>query len=252
MVKLKLRRGEIMSGHSKWSTIKHKKGKEDARRGKVFTKLARYIMVAVKDGGADPDYNPSLKAAIDKAKAENMPNDNIDRAIKKGAGEMGADIFEEIIYEGYGPSGVAVIVNCLTDNRNRTASDVRHAFDKFGGNLGQSGSVAFMFERKGLIAIERTDDIDEDEITLLAIELGAEDFTADEEGFEVITNTSDFNIVRDGLQNAGYSFAAAEITYIPLTYASLESENDIKNIEKMIDMLEENDDVQEVYHNWEM
>ena len=241
-----------MSGHSKWSTIKHKKGKEDARRGKVFTKLARYIMVAVKDGGADPDYNPSLKAAIDKAKAENMPNDNIDRAIKKGAGEMGADIFEEIIYEGYGPSGVAVIVNCLTDNRNRTASDVRHAFDKFGGNLGQSGSVAFMFERKGLIAIERTDDMDEDELTMLAIELGAEDFSADEEGFEIITNTSDFNTIRDGLQNSGYSFAAAELTYIPLTYASLESENDIKNIEKMIDMLEENDDVQDVYHNWEM
>lgn len=241
-----------MSGHSKWSTIKHKKGKEDARRGKVFTKLARYIMVAVKDGGADPDYNPSLKAAIDKAKAENMPNDNIDRAIKKGAGEMGADIFEEIIYEGYGPSGVAVIVNCLTDNRNRTASDVRHAFDKFGGNLGQSGSVAFMFERKGLIAIERTDDMDEDELTMLAIELGAEDFSADEEGFEIITNTSDFNTIRDGLQNSGYSFAAAELTYVPLTYASLESENDIKNIEKMIDMLEENDDVQDVYHNWEM
>ena len=241
-----------MSGHSKWSTIKHKKGKEDARRGKVFTKLARYIMVAVKDGGADPDYNPSLKAAIDKAKAENMPNDNIDRAIKKGAGEMGADIFEEIIYEGYGPSGVAVIVNCLTDNRNRTASDVRHAFDKFGGNLGQSGSVAFMFERKGLIAIERTDDMDEDELTMLAIELGAEDLSADEEGFEIITNTSDFNTIRDGLQNSGYSFAAAELTYVPLTYASLESENDIKNIEKMIDMLEENDDVQDVYHNWEM
>ena len=240
-----------MSGHSKWSTIKHKKGKEDARRGKVFTKLARYIMVAAKEGGGDPDYNPSLKAAIDKAKAENMPNDNIDRAIKKGTGEMGSESFEEIIYEGYGPSGVAVIVNCLTDNRNRTASDVRHAFDKFGGNLGQSGSVSFMFERKGLLAIEKTDEIDEDELTLLAIELGAEDFISEEDGFEVITDPSSFNAVRDGLEEAGYSFIAAEITFIPQTYTALESEEDIKNIEKMIDMLEDNDDVQEVYHNWD-
>ncbi len=240
-----------MSGHSKWSTIKHKKGKEDARRGKVFTKLARYIMVAAKEGGGDPDYNPSLKAAIDKAKAENMPNDNIDRAIKKGTGEMGSESFEEIIYEGYGPSGVAVIVNCLTDNRNRTASDVRHAFDKFGGNLGQSGSVSFMFDRKGLLAIEKTDEIDEDELTLLAIELGAEDFISEEDGFEVITDPSSFNAVRDGLEEAGYSFIAAEITFIPQTYTALESEEDIKNIEKMIDMLEDNDDVQEVYHNWD-
>lgn len=240
-----------MSGHSKWSTIKHKKGKEDARRGKVFTKLARYIMVAAKEGGGDPDYNPSLKAAIDKAKAENMPNDNIDRAIKKGTGEMGSESFEEIIYEGYGPSGVAVIVNCLTDNRNRTASDVRHAFDKFGGNLGQSGSVSFMFDRKGLLAIEKTDEIDEDELTLLAIELGAEDFISEEDGFEVITDPSSFNAVRDGLEEAGYSFIAAEITFIPQTYTVLESEDDIKNIEKMIDMLEDNDDVQEVYHNWD-
>lgn len=240
-----------MSGHSKWSTIKHKKGKEDARRGKVFTKLARYIMVAAKEGGGDPDYNPSLKAAIDKAKAENMPNDNIDRAIKKGTGEMGSESFEEIIYEGYGPSGVAVIVNCLTDNRNRTASDVRHAFDKFGGNLGQSGSVSFMFDRKGLLAIEKTDEIDEDELTLLAIELGAEDFISEEDGFEVITDPSSFNTVRDGLEEAGYSFIAAEITFIPQTYTALESGEDIKNIEKMIDMLEDNDDVQEVYHNWD-
>lgn len=241
-----------MSGHSKWSTIKHKKGKEDARRGKVFTKLARYIMVAAKDGGGDPDYNPSLKAAIDKAKAENMPNDNIERAIKKGTGEMGSESFEEIIYEGYGPSGVAVIVNCLTDNRNRTASDVRHAFDKFGGNLGQSGSVAFMFDRKGLIAIEKTDERDEDELTLLAIELGAEDFTSEEDGFEIITSPSSFNTVRDGLEDAGYSFAAAELTFIPQTYTALEAEEDIKNMEKMIDMLEDNDDVQEVYHNWDI
>ncbi|MGM0396390.1 MAG: YebC/PmpR family DNA-binding transcriptional regulator [Bacillota bacterium] len=241
-----------MSGHSKWNNIKNRKGKEDAKRGKVFTKLARYIMVAAKDGGGDLDYNPSLKAAIDKAKAENMPNDNIERAIKKGTGELGSDNFEEVIYEGYGPSGTAIIVSCLTDNRNRTASDVRHAFDKYGGNLGQNGSVSFMFDKKGLIAIERTESIDEDELTMLAIELGAEDFEAEEDGFEIITEQSDFNAVRDGLQKAGYQFAAAELTYLPQNMVSLQDEGDIKNMEKIIDMLEDNDDVQEVYHNWEM
>ena len=240
-----------MSGHSKWSTIKHKKGKEDAKRGKVFTKLARYIMVAAKEGGGDPDYNPSLKAAIDKAKAENMPNDNIERAVKKGTGEAGADIFEEISYEGYGPSGTAVIVNCLTDNRNRTASDVRHAFDKYGGNLGQSGSVSFMFDRKGFLAIERTEEIDEDDLIMLAIEAGAEDFISGDDGFEIITEPEDFNNVKDELLKEGYNFAAAEITYIPQTMVSLTDELDINNMEKMIDMLEDNDDVQEVYHNWE-
>lgn len=240
-----------MSGHSKWSTIKHKKGKEDAKRGKVFTKLARYIMVAAKEGGGDPDYNPSLKAAIDKAKAENMPNENIDRAVKKGTGESGSDIFEEITYEGYGPSGTAVIVNCLTDNRNRTASDVRHAFDKYGGNLGQSGSVSFMFDRKGFLAIERIDEIDEDDLTMLAIEAGAEDFISGDDGFEIITEPVDFNNVKDKLLKEGYNFAAAEITFIPQTMVSLTDESDIKNMEKIVDMLEDNDDVQEVYHNWE-
>ncbi len=209
-------------------------------------------MVAAKEGGGDPDYNPSLKAAIDKAKAENMPNDNIERAIKKGTGDLGSDSFEEIIYEGYGPSGTAIIVNCLTDNRNRTASDVRHAFDKYGGNLGQNGSVSFMFDRKGLIAIEKEDSIDEDELTLLAIELGAEDFEADENGFEIIIEPTDFNKVRDGLQKSEYSFAAAELTYLPQNMVALQDEKDIKNMEKLIDMLEDNDDVQEVYHNWEM
>jgi len=241
-----------MAGHSKWNNIKNRKGKEDAKRGKVFTKLARYIMVAAKEGGGDPDYNPSLKAAIDKAKAENMPNDNIERAIKKGTGESGSDSYEEIIYEGYGPSGTAIIVNCLTDNRNRTASDVRHAFDKYGGNLGQTGSVAYMFDRKGFIAIERSESIDEDELTMFAIELGAEDFEGDENGFEVVMEPSDFNVVRNGLQDAGYSFAAAELTYLPQNMVVLQDEKDIKNMEKLIDMLEDNDDVQEVYHNWEM
>lgn len=241
-----------MAGHSKWNNIKNKKGKEDAKRGKIFTKLGRYIMVAAKEGGSDPDYNPALKAAIEKAKAENMPNDNIERAIKKGAGELGADNFEEIIYEGYGPSGTAVFVECLTDNRNRTAPEIRHAFDKCGGNMGQSGSVTFMFDRKGIIAIEREDSIDEDELTMLAIELGAEDFEAEEEGFEITTATEDFNKVRNGLADAGYKFAMAELSYIPQTTVELTNPDDIKNMEKLIDMLEDNDDVQAVYHNWEM
>lgn len=240
-----------MAGHSKWSNIKNKKGKEDAKRGKVFTKLARYIMVAAKEGGGDPDYNPSLKAAIDKAKAENMPNDNIERAIKKGVGEFGSDSFEEILYEGYGPLGTAVIVSCLSDNRNRTASDIRHAFDKFNGNLGQSGSVLFMFDRKGFVAIEKTDSIDEDELAMLAIELGAQDFEAYEDGFEIISEPTDFNKVRNGLQEAGYEFAAAELTYMPQNMVSLEAEDDIANMEKLIEILEDNDDVQDVYHNWD-
>ncbi|NLV89411.1 MAG: YebC/PmpR family DNA-binding transcriptional regulator [Tissierellia bacterium] len=241
-----------MAGHSKWNNIKHKKGKEDAKRAKIFTKLGRYIMVAAREGGPDPDFNPALKAAIEKAKAANMPNDNIERAIKKGSGELGSDSFEEIIYEGYGPGGIAVFVQCLTDNRNRTASDIRHAFDKNGGNLGQTGCVTFMFDKKGVIAIERTDSIDEDELTMLAIDLGAEDFTSEEEGFEIITTPDDFNDVRDGLAQNGYTFAMAELSYIPQNTVKLTDPEDIKNMEKLIDMLEDNDDVQEVYHNWEM
>lgn len=241
-----------MAGHSKWNNIKNKKGKEDAKRAKEFTKLGRYIMVAAKEGGADPDYNPALKAAIEKAKAANMPNDNIDRAVKKGSGEVGAENFEEIIYEGYGPGGIAVFAQCLTDNRNRTAPDVRHAFDKSGGNLGQSGCVTFMFDRKGMIAIERDDSIDEDELMMMAIELGAEDVQSEEVGFEITTTPEDFNEVRDGLKEAGYNFAMAELTYIPQNTIELTDENDIKNMEKLIDMLEDNDDVQEVYYNWEM
>ncbi len=241
-----------MAGHSKWNNIKNKKGKEDARRGKIFTKLARYIMVAAKEGGGDPEYNPALKAAIDKAKAENMPNDNIERAIKKGTGELGADIFEEIIYEGYGPAGIAVFVSCLTDNRNRTASEVRHAFDKYGGNLGQTGCVSFMFDRRGLIAIEKEESINEEELMMMAIDLGAEDFISDEDGFEIITSPEDFNEVRDGLSENGFNFVVAEVTFIPQNTVSLTDEKDIKNMVKMIDVLEDNDDVQDVYHNWEM
>lgn len=241
-----------MAGHSKWNNIKNKKGKEDAKRGKEFTKLGRYIMVAAKEGGSDQDYNPSLKAAIEKAKAANMPNDNIDRAVKKGAGELGQERYEEIIYEGYGPGGIAVFAECLTDNRNRTAPDVRHAFDKFGGNLGQSGCVTFMFDRKGMLAIERTDKINEDDLTMLAIELGAEDIKSEEEGFEITTAIEDFNEIRDGLKNEGYEFVMAELTYIPQNTVALTSDADIKNMEKLIDMLEDHDDVQEVYHNWEI
>ncbi|MCG4586472.1 YebC/PmpR family DNA-binding transcriptional regulator, partial [Anaerosalibacter bizertensis] len=202
-----------MAGHSKWSNIKRKKGKEDAVRGKIFTKLTRYITVAVKEGGSDPEYNPALKAAIEKAKAENMPNDNIDRAIKKAAGSQDADNFEEIKYEGYGPAGIAVYVSCLTDNRNRTASDVRHAFDKFGGNLGQTGCVSFMFDRKGILAIEKNDSIDEEELMMEAIEIGAEDFNVEEEVFEIITAPEDFNTVRDTLKEKGYEFVTAETSF---------------------------------------
>lgn len=241
-----------MAGHSKWNNIKNKKGKEDAKRAKIFTKLGRYIMVAAREGGPDPEFNPALLAAIDKAKAANMPNDNIERAIKRGSGGLDEGNFEEIIYEGYGPSGIAVFAACLTDNRNRTAPDIRHAFDKCGGNLGQSGSVTFMFDRKGLIGIERQDSIDEDELTMLAIELGAEDFEASEEGFEIITTPEDFNGVKEGLSSEGYEFAMAELSYIPQSLVALTDEEDIKNMEKLIDMLEDNDDVQEVYHNWDM
>ena len=241
-----------MAGHSKWNNIKNRKGKEDAKRGKEFTKIARYIMVAAKEGGADPEYNPSLKAAIEKAKAANMPNDNIDRAIKKGTGELGADIYEEIIYEGYGPGGIAVFVSCLTDNRNRTASDVRHAFDKFGGNLGQTGCVSFMFDRKGVLAIEKNDSIDEDELMLLAIDSGAEDFESDEYGYEIITSPEDFNNVRDLLSENGYEFTMAEISFLPQNTTELTDEKDIKNMVKLIEILEDNDDIQEIYHSWEI
>ncbi|HZK33520.1 MAG TPA: YebC/PmpR family DNA-binding transcriptional regulator [Tissierellaceae bacterium] len=241
-----------MAGHSKWSNIKERKGKEDAKRAKEFSKLGRYIMVAAKEGGSDLEYNPALKAAIEKAKAANMPNDNIERAVKKGAGELEGESYEEIIYEGYGPGGIAVFVECLTDNRNRTAPDVRHAFDKGGGNLGQSGCVRFMFDRKGILAIERADSIDEDELTMTAIDLGAEDFISEDEGFEIITTPEDFNSVRDGLKEEGYEFVIAELTYIPQNTIELTDPKDIKSMETLIDLLEDNDDVQEVYHNWEM
>ena len=240
-----------MSGHSKWNNIKNKKGKEDAKRGKIFTKMARKITVAVKEGGADPEYNPSLKAAIDSAKAENMPNDNIERAIKKAAGDGDNDHFESVTYEGYGPSGIAVMVLCLTDNRNRTAPDVRHAFDKHGGNLGTDGSVAFMFDKKGQFGIELTDDMDSEVLEMDAIDAGAEDIQVDEDGVLIVTEPEDYGDVRKALEEKGYSFAISEITYIPQTTTVLEDPEDRKKMRKLIDQLEENDDVQEVIHNWE-
>lgn len=241
-----------MAGHSKWNNIKNRKGKEDAKRAKEFTKLGRYIMVAAKEGGSDPEYNPALKAAIEKAKAANMPNDNIERAIKKGSGELGADNYEDIVYEGYGPGGIAVFVSCLTDNRNRTASEIRHAFDKFGGNLGQSGCVSFMFDRKGILAIERNGEIDEEELMFQAIDLGAEDFNSEDDGYEIITSPEDFNEIRDSLSDKGYEFAIAELAFLPQNTTELNKEEDIKNMVKLIELLEDNDDVQDIYHNWEI
>lgn len=239
-----------MSGHSKWSTIKNKKGKADAARGKVFTKLARAISVAAKEAGPDPELNAKLRDAITKAKGNNMPNDNIDRAIKKGAGELGGNNYETITYEGYGPAGVAVILEALTDNKNRTAADVRHAFDKNGGNLGTSGCVSFMFEKKGQIMIAKTSDIDEDELMMLALDAGAEDMLVEEEGYEVITDVDNFQAVVDALENANYKFEFSEITMIPNTFTKL-SPDDGKRMQKMLDMFEDNEDLQDVYHNWD-
>lgn len=239
-----------MAGHNKWSSIKDKKGKEDAKRGKIFTKIARMISVAVREGGTDPDYNPSLKSAIEKAKAENMPNDNIQRAIKKGSGEDSSSNYEKIIYEGYGADGVAVIVNCLTDNRNRTASDIRHAFDKYGGNLGQNGSVIFMFDHKGVLTIDKNGK-DEDEFMLEAIDAGAEDIQMEEDLFVVTTTMDDFAKVRDTLLDSGYVFNTADLYYLPQNEIEVQDPESQKNLRKMIDMLEDNDDVQSVFHNWQ-
>ena len=239
-----------MSGHSKWSTIKRKKEKTDGARAKIFTKIGREIGVAVKNGGPDPSVNTKLKDVIAKAKANNVPNDNIERIIKKAAGEAGGDNFEEIVYEGYGPSGIAVIVETLTDNRNRTAGDVRHYFDKYGGNMGQSGCVSFMFNRQGVIIIE-AEGIDEEKLMEDALEAGAVDFIADGDIFDIRTEPNDMGAVRDDLESKGYKYVSAEVEYIPTTYTKLTNEDDIKNMTKMLDMFDDNDDVQNVYHNWE-
>ena len=239
-----------MSGHSKWQTIKHKKGKADAKRGQIFTKLAKYIAVASREGGSDPEMNAKLKEAIVKAKAANMPNENIDRAVKKGAGELQGSVYEEITYEGYGPGGVAVIIETLTDNKNRTAGDVRHALDKNGGNLGTSGCVGFLFTKKGQIMIEKTDDIDEETLMMLALDAGAEDVETAEEGYEISTEPADFGQVCEVLKQEGYELASAEIAMIPSTEVELTDATEIKKMLKMIDMFDDNEDVQAVWHNW--
>ncbi len=240
-----------MSGHSKWNNIKRKKEKTDAAKAKIFTKMGREIAVIVKAGGPNPLENSKLKDAIAKAKAANVPNDNIERIIKKAAGESGGNEYEELVYEGYGPSGVAVVVETLTDNRNRTAGDVRHYFDKCGGNLGQSGSVMFMFDRKGIIEIE-AEGHSEDEAMEAALDSGAEDFNFDGDVFEISTAPNDLGTVRDALEEKGYSFLSAEVQYVPKTTTEITDPDSAEKMEKLIDMLEDNDDVQAIWHNWEM
>ena len=241
-----------MSGHSKWNNIKNKKEKTDAQKGKVFTKIGKEIQICVRDGGGDPNTNGKLRDLIAKAKANNVPNDNIERAIKKA---LGADSvqYEEIIYEGYGPSGVAVIVETATDSRNRTASDVRHFFDKYGGNLGASGCVSYMFDDKGVIILlkEDNEDVDEDALMEAALEAGAEDFSSDDETYEITTEPDDLYAVREALEKLGYKVESAEEDKIPQNYVTLENEDDIKNMNLLIEHLEDSDDVQEIYHNWE-
>lgn len=238
-----------MSGHSKWHNIQAKKGKADAARGKIFTKLGRELLIAVKEGGPDPAGNSKLKGVIAKCKAANMPNDTINNAIKKASSSN--ENYEEITYEGYGPNGVAVIVEASTDNKNRTAADVRHVFDKAGGNLGTSGCVSYMFNKKGIIVIEKeSTSMDEDELMMLALDAGAEDFSAEEEIYEIVTEPSDFGAVSEALENAGLTFVEAEVQMVPTTTVSLDEKGQEK-MERLIERLEELDDVANIYHNWE-
>ncbi|MCL2797903.1 MAG: YebC/PmpR family DNA-binding transcriptional regulator [Firmicutes bacterium] len=237
-----------MSGHSKWATIKRAKGKTDAARGTVFTKIGREIAVAVKSGGPDPNLNARLRDVIAKAKAANMPNDNIFRGIKKAAGEEGAVNYETIVYEGYGPEGVAVIVETLTDNKNRTAAEVRHIFDKSGGALGSTGCVSYMFETKGVILIEKTPKTSEDAVMMDALEAGAEDFSDEGEAFEVLTAPADFTAVREALEAKKYTFVSAGVERIPSAYVKVES---VDKFTRMLDQFDESDDVQSVFHNAE-
>ena len=240
-----------MSGHSTWANIKHKKEKTDAQRAKVFTKIGKEISIAVKEGGGDPNSNSKLRDLIQKAKANNVPNDNIDRIIKKSMGGTG-ESYEEIVYEGYGPGGIAVIVETTTDNRNRTAGNVRSYFAKYHGNMGQTGCVSFMFEEKGVIIIENEDgDIDEDKLMEQALEAGAEDFVASEGGFEIYTVSDDLYAVKEALESAGYKLLSAEKSKIPSNYVTLDNEEDIKFMGLLIEKLEDDDDVMEVYHNCE-
>ena len=241
-----------MSGHSKFANIKHKKEKNDAKKGKIFTMLGRKIQVAVRAGGPAPAVNGKLRDVIAKCKANNMPNDTIDRSIKKAAGG-GEDVeYENVTYEGYGPNGVAVIVEVLTDNRNRAAANVRNAFTKGGGNMGNSGCVSFMFDEKGLIVIDKEEiDMDEEELMMAALDAGAEDFAAEEDSYEITTAPDDFSAVRETLEAAGIPMASAEVTMIPQTYTELTDEEDIKKMNKLLEMLDDDDDVQNTYHNWD-
>jgi len=240
-----------MSGHSKWHNIAAKKGKADAARGKIFTKLGRELLIAVKEGGPDPAGNSKLKDVIAKCKANNMPNDTINNAIKKASGAGSNENYEEIIYEGYGANGVAVIVEASTDNKNRTAADVRHAFDKAGGNLGTTGCVSYLFSKKGVIVIDKTTtNLSEDDMMMLALDSGAEDFEATDECYEITTSPEDFSKVREALEVQGLEFLEAEVQMVPSTHIQL-SENDAPKMQRLIDMLEDLDDVMNVYHNWE-
>ena len=239
-----------MSGHSKWKNIMHKKEKTDAQRAKVFTKIGKEMAIAIKEGGPDPVSNSKLRDLIQKAKANNVPNDNIERVIKKFSGNNDV-VYEEVTYEGYGPSGVAVIVRAATDNRNRTGGNVRHYFDKFGGNLGQNGCVSYLFEDKGIIIISRESGADEDELMEAALEAGAADFSADEDCFEITTEVTDLSAVREDLEGKGYKIESAELDKIPSNYVTLDDEDSIKHMNLLLEYLEEDEDVQDVFHNWE-
>ena len=238
-----------MSGHSKWHNIQAKKGKADAQRGAVFTKIGREIAIAVREGGANPESNGKLRDIIAKAKANNMPNDNIQRSIKKASGELSNVVYEEITYEGYAPGGEAVIVDCISDNRNRTASDVRHCFAKYGGNLGTTGSVGFMFDERGVLVVEKTPGSDEDEMMMTALDAGAEDVNVEEDVYEILTAPNDFSAVREKLEQQGLTFLSAEVQKIPQNTVAVTDPDTILKIQKMLDLLEENDDVQNVFHN---
>lgn len=241
-----------MSGHSKFANIKHKKEKNDAAKGKIFTVIGRELAVAVKEGGPDPANNSKLRDVIAKAKANNMPNDTIDRGIKKAAGDANSVNYEQVTYEGYGPSGIAIIVEALTDNKNRTASNVRNAFTKGNGNMGNSGCVSYMFDQKGQIIIDKEEcEMDADDLMMIALDAGAEDFAEEEDSFEILTAPDDFSVVREALEKEGIAMASAEVTMIPQNYVALTDENDIKYLNRTLDLLDDDDDVQAVYHNWD-
>ena len=245
-------KGENMSGHSKFANIKHKKEKNDAAKGKIFTVIGREIAVAVKEGGPDPNNNSRLRDVIAKAKANNVPNDTIERGIKKAAGDVNSVNYEQNTYEGYGPNGVAIIVETLTDNKNRTAANVRAAFTKGGGNIGTPGCVSFMFDKKGQIIIDKEEcDMDADELMMTALDLGAEDFNEEEDSYEILTDPDNFSAVREGLEKLGIPMADAEVTMIPQNWVTLSDEEDIKKMNRILDLLDIEDDVQNVYHSWD-